>query len=531
MSKKKPIIRKQAFISKVKSYPFDFFLWLNELRHSIEWDDYCDSIATPLGCILTLYFCVLNKISVTHSRSPKENSNSLFQADYYNYEKIRRRAITGDDIELRSVKDDSIWLTLVDTTLIILFISSLWNFICVFRSSRDYALLYSSMDKRPHTKSARRLSLKTNTEESVIDKIILFFYNLTADIRDSSMENESFYDNDSTNEANSVEKEVWELCVWDPPKFSLYLFTTFCPATLIIDRLTSNSIAFWKSLLLITLFNAILYYVIANKFLTLLQDKQILYQEMFQEYNNKFVKPKTSVLKKDVLVDATYGPRLKSSLAAKSDKNGYFQNTKLKVFITHDINGNSFNNLNVENEDVLSPAPTPLLGSRVQSRGLNELESPFRTPYRNDVLNTSLSQRQYPPSAGDRRPVYSSMANNASFGTLRNTPQHNIDSYRTMEDQDNKLWYASSTPFKRNSVTSDTMLHRSSPLVENNYRNFQSPNGKITNGSLKRADLSPSRTQTFRRSPSPMHKSPMYNENDMNFRRSPSPGKPKPRWH
>lgn len=74
---------------------------------------------------------------------------------------------------------------------------------------------------------------------------------------------------------------------------------------------------------------------------------------MFQEYNDKFVKPKTNILKKDVAIDATnkyYNP---SNPTTVEQSNPYFQNTKLKVFIVHDINGKPVNTISKDdmNED------------------------------------------------------------------------------------------------------------------------------------------------------------------------------------
>ena len=42
-------------------------------------------------------------------------------------------------------------------------------------------------------------------------------------------------------------------------------------------------------------------------FLQLINDKQILYQEMFQEYNKNLL-IKINQLKKDAMIDATLGP-------------------------------------------------------------------------------------------------------------------------------------------------------------------------------------------------------------------------------
>ncbi|RCK62427.1 Nuclear rim protein 1 [Candida viswanathii] len=98
-----------------------------------------------------------------------------------------------------------------------------------------------------------------------------------------------------------------------PSKFALYLFVGLNPV------------------------NLYLVYYLMSDFLNLVNDKQILYQEMFQEYNKKFVQPKTNILKKDRMVDATMGPFYLSSL----NDNRPYAFSKLKVFVTHDMKGNA----------------------------------------------------------------------------------------------------------------------------------------------------------------------------------------------
>ncbi|KAK7677412.1 hypothetical protein QCA50_019630 [Cerrena zonata] len=59
---------------------------------------------------------------------------------------------------------------------------------------------------------------------------------------------------------------------------------------------------------------------------------------MFGEYNDKFVKPKTSTLKKNAIVDATFGPNIPAQYVVNHDSKAHLLTDKLKVFITHDIN-------------------------------------------------------------------------------------------------------------------------------------------------------------------------------------------------
>ena len=67
----------------------------------------------------------------------------------------------------------------------------------------------------------------------------------------------------------------------------------------------------------------------SQKFLQLISDKQIIYQETFNEYNKKYVIPKTSVLRKNASVDATHGPYAPAGKTVHDDSVGHLQAVQL----------------------------------------------------------------------------------------------------------------------------------------------------------------------------------------------------------
>ncbi len=50
---KRKVIRRQPLLERLRSYPFDVLLQLNELRLSIDWDPLATTVALPLGGILS----------------------------------------------------------------------------------------------------------------------------------------------------------------------------------------------------------------------------------------------------------------------------------------------------------------------------------------------------------------------------------------------------------------------------------------------------------------------------------------------
>lgn len=355
---RKPFVRKTPLSEKIRSYPYDLLLWINEAQLSIEWDQNCHLVALPLGSALTGAYIVLTRVSNYYAEVYEKRENRLFQTDYDNYELIKKRALgASNEATVLSrlptgPKASNYVFWTVRASLLVLFAASLFNAVNVFFFSfREYLLLNSSTaEKPPKSPSVVQVSLSNSNDEALLDRVYKYFYNHTKEAKDQSDSDESFYDETLATEINLVEKSIWQLNVWNPSKFPLFIAATFSPISLLFVKILSNELSVWKLLLVVLTVNSALYFVVVERFLVLLNDKQLLYQEMFLEYNNKFVKPKTSILKKDVEIDATYGPDVPAKFLVKADTKAHLGNSKLKVFITHDINGKPFNSITLKSE-------------------------------------------------------------------------------------------------------------------------------------------------------------------------------------
>lgn len=367
--RRKPFIRKQPLVDRIKAWPFDFLLWANELRLSIEWDDYCYSLALPLGSFLTGLYSVFVKIVNYYSILEERRENLVFHTDFHNYQRIKRKAIRGEPITpvTSPVTGSGYWLSLLKLSLFVIFLTSLINFVSVFALSfKKYSLMNATSPPKSPSVINLYLNNANENDHSILTIISRFFYNHTNEaIQETDYEGESFYDEETLDEENLVEKNIYQLNVWNPSVFPLYLSTCFSPITLFMVSLLANEISYWRLLILITVISVSHYFVITQRFLVLLNDKQILFQEMFQEYNDKFVTPKINILKKDVVVDATYGPTVPTEYIVSQDQKAHLLTEKLKVFITHDINGKPFNNISIKK--INSSTSTPRQLSRATS--------------------------------------------------------------------------------------------------------------------------------------------------------------------
>lgn len=323
-------VRKTPITEKIKNYPFDLWLSINEWTMSIYWDEY-SHISFGLGNLLSILFIFVSKLN-NYSNTNKASS-SIFQSDYYSYDRIKQKAI-------KAQPGNSISTGLIQFFSIVLFTASIINTIKLMVSVKTYSLLNS---EKPNTPSVKETLLNEGSSKWV--HFLTLIFSSFKKIDDSFIDDSGTTDT-SNIEINLFDKVVYEMHVWDPSKFQLFLFSGFNPFNLLIIKLI-NELSIWKILFIVLIFNCQLYWVI-DKFFILLNDKQILYQEMFSEYNNKYVKPKTEILKRDVGIDASKYNNHHDVIIEQS--NPFFQSVKLKVFIAHDINGKPVNVLNNDDD-------------------------------------------------------------------------------------------------------------------------------------------------------------------------------------
>lgn len=307
----------------LESLPFDILLYLNELRESVDWDEYALSIGLPLGASLVAVSFVCKSIVIYYNSITTKSCNLVFDSGYYEYEHLKKAFLSNKHNDFFSTEFTDATPITKALVQILNLILSLIVAICLLNTynmitrKRPYHLLYC--EKKPKSLSIVRVSLSAASQ---LTNLLIFAFNWV--FRKS--------DQDKADEDNS--DQVWQLNMWDPSTFSLYFFIGLNPVNLFLV----HSINYGSSLVVIPLIVAVsvILHFFIHDFRGLIQDKQIIYQEVLNEYNNKFVKPKTSKLSKDVVIDATAGPY--NSFVLTDIKPYSF--TKLKVFVTHDSSGN-----------------------------------------------------------------------------------------------------------------------------------------------------------------------------------------------
>ncbi|CAI5759483.1 unnamed protein product [Candida verbasci] len=507
MSKNR-LIRRQSLITKIQSWPFDFWLYINEIKNSINWDDYHLNIALPLGISLSVILLIVTNILNYYKSISYISNNMLFDTNEYN--KLKNHIIKKNIVynEENNFTNSILYLFNLISVLIILI--SLINTCNIFTSKRNYNLLYCK--KKPNSSSTLRTSIyKFSIIIEILDFVLNLFHKQDHEDDESSEEEEK-------EENDEVDDSIWQLNVWDPSKFSLYLFIVLNPITsfLIYFNNSNNSLLnLISSLTLISVFN----YLLISKFLNLINDKQIIYQEMFKEYNFKFVKQKTNIPKKDTMIDATQGPYYSTVLM----DNKSYTFTKSKIFTTHNLKGEKVTEYGEIKSQTLpkdiyydSSIPNSVLSSRRSSRRSSIYQdnnnnnhdffynnnSYLRSPSPNKFRNNTVSPIR-------RTPVVSRVnnfhrANDHNFNQHQNNLPSTISPQRlsnaNLNSKPHLDYYKSSSP--------NRSLSPNHNRNSNNHNNFSNTNTPINSTSLHHTPIPPPSNysnSTFR-SPSPIRR-------------------------
>ncbi|CAK7903525.1 hypothetical protein CAAN3_06S07140 [[Candida] anglica] len=534
----KRLIRKDPLWSRIQAYPFDLFLWANEYIMSTSWDD------KSLGMYLTGYglsalYLVALVVNNSLQSSNKRRENPLFQTNQINYGRIRARANGGDPFNVSKSRfgydsHSSVFLNLARVVLFLLPILSIVNVVYLFTSYKNYTLMYADISTKPNTPSINKTTVTNDvSEKSVWSKLIKMLYRQAsrrrskeeeaeamADYDDtdvteepgqfynpggqsdkvgtndtgtevfSDSDSESDYNDTTIDEINLVKRDMWELTVWIPSKFNLAALSSCSPVILLFLYLVVNELTYWKIVLIAVSINVIISSVV-YRFLVLLQDRQLLYKEMFAEYTKKYVKPMSSVLKREVMIDATLGPQAPTEITVQTESRAHLLTGKSKVFITHDIQGKSYNEMSIAQRRKLRSRE---FNNMDMSYGPDTDESVRYTPrLASNYLNLSHQQYQQPlespfksPEGRNGRDTRS--ARDSSIYT-QSTP-YRRDSTRRF--QDTSLVYEPnyqqripspqriSSPQRRSSPQRMSTPHRMSspqriPSPQRVGRDFQSP--------------------------------------------------------
>ncbi|ODV59589.1 Nur1/Mug154 family protein ASCRUDRAFT_14632 [Ascoidea rubescens DSM 1968] len=302
---KKKIIRKQSIFVRIKNYPFDLYLQLNEKLSLIDLEYYVDNYLKSVCIFLNTLFFFCRIYQIYNSNDGQQLSGNLSSNNYQYSDLFSKNSKHLDDFNdlsllnintffqsyndnyplLHKLNKYFLWLSNLIITLIILI--SISNTYFLFNQSNK---LYTLLTRNPSSKP-------------------------------SNINTPSLQFNSLTNN--------WQLKIWNPLKYQLILFSLFSPINCFY-LLNLSSIS-WsvllKAILQLSLIDYLLYYLIFNKFLILILDKQFLFSEILKEYDIKFVHPNLNKFKREVSIDATNGPNSKDDIKISASRYNNIINT------------------------------------------------------------------------------------------------------------------------------------------------------------------------------------------------------------
>ncbi|KAH2860674.1 hypothetical protein KXV67_000989 [Aspergillus fumigatus] len=247
------LVRRQPLAERIRSYlnPLDFLLWLSEEIDANAWDQFEKDWALPLGVVLNLTFLI--------ARANSRSSGTRAIDDVF-----------GDD-------DGVPWMS--------------W-FVC----RRQFKELaggggLKEVDQPPATPSARRVRVDSNPMAA---SPLRYFANVIA----GSAESRAHPD---------AQRDVWELAVWDPLPICLRLFCLFSPGHVLVywvflpTQLSDPrpSVTIVTTIFITTLLSVQMSFL-SSSFTQQAKDSMVVHKEVLNEYDTKFVHPRTQPVMRDV---------------------------------------------------------------------------------------------------------------------------------------------------------------------------------------------------------------------------------------
>ncbi|KAI9888091.1 MAG: hypothetical protein M1823_000026 [Watsoniomyces obsoletus] len=268
------LVRRAPLGERIKAYlnPLDFLLWLSEEVDSNDWDEFHRSYSTPIGLILNFIFLIARANS-GWGRGSGSGVDDVF----------------SDEIS----RGGSGWLGWLASFIVhSLTLCSLLNALYTFRRRRHYRLFESPVDITPSTPSAHRVRV----DSSPISSSPLRF--LSSMIASTTAESRAHPD---------PSMDVWELSVWDPLPICLRIFCLFSPGHVLVYWLFLPTTAHDPRPSTTVLTTIILSGLLSIQLLMLQthfsqqnKDTAMIHKEVLNEYDTKFVHPRTTSLVRDV---------------------------------------------------------------------------------------------------------------------------------------------------------------------------------------------------------------------------------------
>ncbi|KAG0229982.1 hypothetical protein BGW42_001213 [Actinomortierella wolfii] len=260
---KQRLIRHRPFYQRWLQAPEDWYLRIENKIEALDWDLIQETISYPIVVALNALM-----ISVT--------LGYWFDDPLSNVPTVLRNAHHGSSSSYRNQSLIPGFASLLAYLKTILIAISCLNTIWFLTSRRNYRMLQRSLHERPPTVNVRMVEIQQDSSHwSTRFPGWLFYPFYVLLFRKRPFRSQTI--------------KVWEMSVWNPSILSRNIFCWFSPAQVLIMAAMDDSNFY--------MFAPLAAFLAA-------QDKQILFAEVYREYNQRFVHPRLFVQKFDKQVSA-----------------------------------------------------------------------------------------------------------------------------------------------------------------------------------------------------------------------------------
>ncbi|KAI9475001.1 hypothetical protein LPJ78_004911 [Coemansia sp. RSA 989] len=267
------VIRKQktSFWDAIR----DWILHIVEDYELIDWNRVSEATSWPCALAFNVLFVMVSMARQISSRQPDfdaiidpDTRHRLARAS----SSSRWNSAYRDHVSYAEQKH-SRWSGILLLFQVSLYLISLINAWWLFSTRRTYQM--RMMDAAKASSNCRRVPLGTRRPSwarSFAGKVVWAIWKRIARIDDQ------------------IQGEIWELSLWTPTTFSRNLFCWYSPVQLLIMSFMNGSN--WYYILPLAAAVAVQCTFVVFTYSRLVKDKQVLFGEMYNEYNENFVNPR-----------------------------------------------------------------------------------------------------------------------------------------------------------------------------------------------------------------------------------------------
>ncbi|KAF9903104.1 hypothetical protein EC991_004231 [Linnemannia zychae] len=264
------IVKRAPLYKRIIDAPEDYLTKVENDLRALDWDMIQEGFSWPLAVGLNL---LLGSVKLGYwLDDPLANVPAVLKQDrpYYSSKSMRPG-----------------FATLLASLQYILVAISFANAIWLFRSKKNYTMLHRSLDERPSTSSVKMVDFQQDESHWSFKFPGKYIYPFI-----------SIFMRGPKPEENK--RQVWELSLWNPSILSRNLFCWYSPAqVLILACMTSDNFYVFFPLSIMV---ALQVHFLVSVYQSYVKDKEILFSEVHNEYNTKFVHPIIFVRKFDKMV-------------------------------------------------------------------------------------------------------------------------------------------------------------------------------------------------------------------------------------